>query len=406
MKKWDLVLLGVTGFTGRLCAEYLAEKYGASETLKWAVAARNPDKARQILAAIGRPDIHVITADSMDMASLRAMAAQCRVICTTVGPYSRYGTPLVEACIAEKTHYCDLTGEVGWMRETIDRFNEPATQAGVKIVHTCGFDSIPSDLGVYFFQKNALEKTGSYATTISLRVAGAKGGFSGGTWASMSAQIARAQHDRDFARLLSNPYALNPDPTYRGPDGPDLRAARYDPLIGQWITPFIMAGINTRVVRRSVALQQFPYGEGFTYDEAMSAGRGLRGRLAAWTILLMLGAVASARPGTLAKRLLDRLAPKPGEGPSRKTIESGYFRMRLIGQMSSGQRLEARVSGVRDPGYGATSRMLVESGACLALDAARLPDQYGVLTPAAAMGAALINRLEANAGIKFEWIGE
>lgn len=174
MKKWDLVLWGVTGFTGRLCAEYLAEKYGKPESLRWAVGARNPDKARLTLAKIGRPDIAVIQADSADLDSLRAMAAQTRAVCSVVGPYARYGTPLVEACIAEKTHYCDLTGEVGWMRETIDRFDDAARQAGVKIVHTCGFDSIPSDLGVYFFQKKALETTGSYASAVSLRVSGAR----------------------------------------------------------------------------------------------------------------------------------------------------------------------------------------------------------------------------------------
>ena len=405
MKKWDLVLWGVTGFTGRLCAEYLAEKYGEPQSLRWAVGARNPDKARRILADIGRPDIAVIQADSADLDSLRAMAAQTRAICSVVGPYARYGTPLVEACIAEKTHYCDLTGEVGWMRNTIDRFDDAARQAGVKIVHTCGFDSIPSDLGVHFFQKKALETTGSYAAAISLKVSGAKGGFSGGTWASMSAQIERAQSDRNFARLLANPYALNPDPAFRGPDGPDLRTVRYDPLVGQWIAPFIMAGINTRVVRRSAALLQFAYGPDFRYDEAMCAGSGLGGRLRAWMILLMLGAVASARPGSIAKSVLDRLAPKPGEGPSRKLIESGYFNMRLIGSTPAGQKLEARVSGKRDPGYGATSRMLAECGVCLARDTASLPERCGVLTPATAMGDVLIARLETNADICFDWLG-
>lgn len=221
----------------------------------------------------------------------------------------------------------------------------------------------------------------------------------------MSAQLERAQKDRDFARLLANPYSLNPDPAFRGPDGPDLRTVRYDPLVRQWIAPFIMAGINTRVVRRSAALQGFAYGSDFRYDEAMCAGDGLGGRLRAWTILLMLGVVASARPGSLAKRLLDRLAPKPGEGPSRKLIESGYFSMRLIGSTPAGQKLEARVSGKRDPGYGATSRMLAESGVSLALDAAGLPERYGVLTPATAMGDALINRLETNADIRFDWLG-
>ncbi|MBK8556231.1 MAG: saccharopine dehydrogenase NADP-binding domain-containing protein [Lewinellaceae bacterium] len=401
-RTYDLILWGASGFTGRLVAEYLWKQYGQDENLKWAVAGRNPEKLKQILQELGCPDIPILTADSDDAPSLLAMAAQTRVVCTTVGPYTRYGSKLVAACIQAGTHYCDLTGEVGWMRTMIDLHQEEALAARVKIVHTCGFDSIPSDMGVFFLQKAAQKQFGNYATRIKNLLKASKGGLSGGTYESMFAQMALAAENPGFAKLMSRTYALNPDPEHKGADGKDLRALAYDAQAKSWIAPFIMAGINTRVVRRSHALSGLPYGEQFQYEEAMMTGNGLMGRLKGFSILMLLGTLLAAKPGTIFGNLLRRFLPKPGEGPDKQERETGFFYFQMFGTLPDGSTIMAKVKGDKDPGYGSTSKMLAECAVCLAKDSAITPEQYGFLTPSTAMGDALLDRLTHNAGLSFE----
>lgn len=401
-RPYDLVVWGATGFTGRLVVEYLYQQYGLGGELSWAAAGRDEARLRAILAEVGCPTLPVMVADSFDLDSLMALAAQTRVVCTTVGPYTRYGSLLVQASVAAGAHYCDLSGEVGWMRRMIDEHHAAAQAAGVKIVHSCGFDSIPSDLGVYFLQREALARFGQYAQRVSGRVKAAKGGFSGGTYASMTAQLAIAATDRSFARLLANPYALNPDPAHQGSDPRDLRSVVLDPASGAWIAPFVMAGINTRVVRRSHALAGFPYGPQFTYDEALITGRGWRGKLVGNLMTLGLGLAMTAKPGSFMRRIVDWLMPKPGEGPSRQAIENGFFTLVFYGFTADGRRIETAVKGRRDPGYGATARMLAECAVCLAKDQAGLPPVFGVLTPSIALGDALLQRLPERAQVRFE----
>lgn len=400
-REYDLILWGASGFTGRLVAEYLCQQYGNNSGLKWAVGGRDAAKLQRILDELGHPQLPIVVADGFDKASLLALTAQTKVVCSTVGPYMKYGSLLVEACVEAGTHYCDLTGEAGWIRQMIDLHHETAAASKVKIVHSCGFDSVPSDMGVYFLQKEVLKKYGVYAPKINMRVKGAKGGVSGGTIASMLVQVDQAAADREFARLLVNPYTLNPDPNFKGPDARDFQSVAYDPIAEAWITPFVMARINTRIVRRSNALAGFLYGENFTYEEAMISGRGLKGRIAGTLVLLMLGVVVAAKPGGLIQKIFKHYMPKPGEGPSKKERENGYFNLDFYGIMPDGAVVKAKVKGDRDPGYGSTSKMLAECAVCLAKDEAVAPEQFGVLTPATALGDALLARLTNFAGLSF-----
>jgi short subunit dehydrogenase-like uncharacterized protein len=397
-RPFDLIVWGATGFTGQLVARYLHRTYG--DSLRWAIAGRNQEKLERLRERLGAPALPLLTGDSHDQASLEALAAQSKVICTTVGPYALHGSDLVAACVAQGTHYCDLTGEVQWMRRMIDQHHAAAQAKGVKIVHTCGFDSIPSDLGVMFLQQEAKAKHGTYCTHIGFRLKGASGGFSGGTLASLNNVVAEAAQDRSVARILADPYALNPEGERQGSDGPDQDQARYDPVAKAYTAPFVMASINTRVVRRSHALQGYPYGDDFRYDEATLTGSGVMGQVAAWGISLGMGLVQKATPGSPMRWVMDTFLPKPGQGPSERAQEAGYFKVSLYGTLPDGSTIRADVSGDRDPGYGATSRMLSQSALCLAQD--ELPPQCGVLTPAVAMGDALRRRLEAQAGLKFQ----
>ncbi len=403
-RDFDLIVWGATGYTGRLVAEYLMEQYGLDGALRWAVAGRNPEKLERLKQKLEAPDLPAVTADSLDKETLKAMVRRSRVVCSTVGPYAIYGSPLVEACVEEQTDYCDLTGEVQWMRKMIDQHHATAREQGVRIVHTCGFDSIPSDLGVYFLQEQSKTSAGAYCSQVKFRLKGAGGGFSGGTIASLRNVLVEAAADRSVRRVLADPYGLNPEGEREGQDGPDLQGVEFDPDFRSWIAPFVMASINTRVVRRSHALRGWPYGKDFRYDEATLTGGGFAGRLKAYLLLFFTGLLAAARPGTFLGNLFQRFLPKPGQGPTAQQREQGYFRILLSGRTPDGARLNAKISSDRDPGYGATSRMLAESAACLALDREQTPDVGGVLTPASAMGSALLKRLRERAEVHFELI--
>ena len=399
-KEFDIIVWGASGFTGRLVAAYLFKQYGTQGDLKWAMAGRNQEKLTAVRAEVADSSVPIVLADSDDEASLKAMILRTKVVCTTVGPYVTYGSKLVAACITHGAHYCDLAGEVQWMRQMIDKHHEEAQANGVKIVHTCGFDSIPSDMGVYFTQKEALAQKGQRAKRIRMRVAGMRGGLSGGTYASLSKVLEEAMQDKEIYKVLVNPYGLNPTDKQEGVDHPDLQKVIFDPTSKSWIGPFIMAGINTKVVRRSNALSGYAYGNDFRYDEATMSGKGFKGRMkgimSALPLILM-----TAKPGSILKRIANRMFPKPGEGPTKDQRENGFYSLRFYATLEDGSTALGKVTGDKDPGYGSTSKMLGEAAVCLAKDS--LPEISGILTPSTAMGDALLDRLEKHAGLTFSF---
>jgi short subunit dehydrogenase-like uncharacterized protein len=399
-REFEVIVYGATGFTGKLVAEYLLNKYGVGGELKWAMAGRSLRKLEQVRNELQNDDIPLLTADSDDETTLAAMAKKTRVVCTTVGPYALYGSKLVAACVENGTHYCDLTGETQWMRRMIDAHQDAAEASGARIVHTCGFDSIPSDLGVLFLQDEMMAKHGTPASHIKYRVVRADGGFSGGTVASLINVMEEAARDRGLRRLLTDPYSLNPEGSERGSDVNDQTGAIWDEDFERWTLPFVMAAINTRVVRRSNALMDYRYGTDFRYDEAVlaPAGQGgLKSKLAAGAMTAGTAALAIAPLRALARRLL----PSPGEGPSRETREKGSYEILLYGvnPEDRDKDMTAQVTGDMDPGYGSTSKMIAESAVCLAQD--DLTCGGGIWTPASAMGEVLIARLQENAGLTF-----
>lgn len=402
-REFDVVVLGATGFTGRLVAEHL-QRTQADSNLRWAVAGRNPDKLAAVCEDLG---VHVerIIVDTTDLDALRTLAARTRAIATTVGPYALYGENVVAACAERGTHYCDLTGEVPWMRRMIDTYDAMATANGARIVHTCGFDSIPSDLGVLYTQQQMLRAHGVTCPRVRFRMKAASGGFSGGTAASLLNMVEEAGRDATVRRLLTDPYALDPAGEGAGPDGADLAGVSWDTGFRSWIAPFVMAGINTRVVRRSNALAGYSWGRDFRYDEAMLTSGGPLGLLGAGAIAGGSGLMMGAAALPLTRPLLARMLPDPGEGPDEKAREAGFFDVRLLGEHPDDPALNiwVKVTGDRDPGYGSTSKMIAQSALCLALD--ELDTPAGVRTPATAMGEVLIDRLVDQAGLTFEVLG-
>lgn len=400
-RRFDVVVFGATGFTGRLVAKYLAERYGVGGAVRWAIAGRNLGKLESLRAELGRlgvgaAQVPVVEADSADRRSLEALCGEAQVVISAVGPYASYGSELVGACVERGADYCDLTGETPWIRSMIQTHHERAREQGLRIVHCCGFDSVPSDLGVWAMQGEALRRHGAPLKRIALYLERSRGGVSGGTIASMLQMLADA--DGTTRRVLSDPYALNPVGSPRGPDGPDQRRVEWDEELGTWTAPFVMAVINTRVVRRTNAVLGFPWGTDFSYRESVALPTGppgwAMGQAMTWGLglLMWLGAMKPTR------RLLEAtVLPSPGEGPRPELVESGYFRMRMVGSGEDRRgrptHLEGRILGKRDPGYGATSRMLTEAALALALERERLPGVFGVLTPAAAMGDVLLERL-------------
>jgi short subunit dehydrogenase-like uncharacterized protein len=399
-REYDVIVFGATGFTGQLVAEYLLNKYGVDGELRWAMAGRSLGKLEQVRDELQGSNIPLLTADSADMNSLTELASKTRVICTTVGPYALYGSALVEACVQQGTDYCDLTGEVQWMKKMIDEHQAAAAASGARIVHTCGFDSIPSDLGVLFLQNAMRERHGVPAQHIKYRAAGFSGGFSGGTVYSMINMMEEAARDRSLLKILADPYSINPPGSPRGDDVNDQTRAIYDEDFERWTLPFVMAAINTRVVRRSNALLGNPYGTDFRYDEAVLAPKGqgrLKSKMAAAAMTAGTASLAISPLRAVAKRFL----PSPGEGPSREEQEKGYYDILLYGVHPTDRDKDmiGRVTGDRDPGYGSTSKMLSESAICLAKD--DLDTAGGFWTPASAMGQPLIDRLVTNAGLTF-----
>lgn len=381
-REFDIIVYGATGFTGRLVAEYLAGTY---PDLNWAMAGRSEAKLAQIRDEIGAPAIlPLVTADASDPAGLAAMAGRAQVVLTTVGPYQLYGSDLVAACAAAGTAYVDLCGEPAWMREMIDAHAAAATASGARIVFSCGFDSIPFDLGVHWLQQLCRTRFGSPAPRIRGRVRAMKGGFSGGTAASLKATLAAAARNPALLKVLASPFGLTPG--FDGPDQPNGLLPYYDNAVSAWVAPFIMAPINTKNVHRTNQLLGHAYGADFRYDEMMIApGLGELGKAAA-------EAIAKANP------LSDAKGPKPGEGPSREERESGFYDILFIAEYPDGRSARLSVKGDRDPGYGSTSKMIAESALCLVRD---VRGEGGIWTPGALMADPLRARLEAHAGLSF-----
>jgi len=400
-REFDIIIWGASGFTGRLVALYLFDKYGATGDLKWAMGGRNLTKLEKVREEVADKNVPLVIANSNDKVSLLNMVKRTKVICTTVGPYAKYGSNLVEACIKSQIHYCDLAGEVQWMNKMINRHHEAAKVNGSKIVHACGFDSIPSDMGVYFIQKESKAKRGSIAQKIKMRVAAISGGISGGTYASLSQVLEEAQKDKMVYKILTNPYALNPIDKQVGKDKSDLRSVIFDEASQSWIGPFIMASINTKVVRRSNVLSSYAYGESFRYDEATIFGKGFLGRVKGILCSIPIGLIMYAKQGSLLKKGLDILFPIPGEGPTKQKMENGFYNLRFYITLEDGSNAFAKVTGDMDPGYGSSSKMLAESAVCLAKD--KLSNTSGILTPSLAMGDSLLKRLEKNAGLTFSF---
>ena len=393
-RDYDIIVWGATGFTGKLVTRYMETNYSQGN-LKWAVAGRNKSK----LSSLGLSEENILIANSNDQDSIDQLVQKGRVILTAVGPYARYGSGLVQACAKYGTHYCDLTGEVYWMRKMIEEYETVAKNSGAKIVHTCGFDSIPSDLGTYFLQKSMMERFGVPANHVKYRSVAFKGGFSGGTADSMIAMMENAENDPQVLEIGKDPYALNF--VGRGPDSNDVDTAFFDEDFDAWIAPFIMAQINTRVVRRTNELLEFKYGKDFRYDEGMLISKGSGGFIGANIAAIGMKASNGLSGFKPTRQLLQKFLPKPGEGPSEETIQTGFFTIELIAKhpYESEKNLKAIVTGDQDPGYGSTAKMLAESALALAQD--ELPVEGGFWTPASAMGDALLKRLPLNAGVNF-----
>ena len=386
-REFDIIVYGASGFTGRLVAEYMQQQYGRS--VNWAMAGRSAEQLAQVRDEMGiDAATPVLTANADNGAELDALAARTKVIITTVGPYQLYGNELVAACAKAGTDYVDLSGEPGWMHETIAAHHATAQASGARIVHSCGFDSIPFDLGVYYLQLAAQEKFGAPCNQIRGRVRAMNGEFSGGTAASLGATMAAVGKNPDLLGVLINPFSLANG--FQGPDQPADNAIYEDEATGQWVAPFIMAAINTKNVHRSNALLGHAYGENFLYDEMMRCGAGDEGKA-------MAEFVASTNP------LEGDDVPQPGEGPDKASREAGNYDVLFIGTTEKGERLEACVGGDMDPGYGSTSKMLAESAMCLLTQSENVAG--GVYTPAPAMGEKLIKRLVDNAGLYFRMEG-
>ena len=384
-KEFDIVVHGATGFTGRLVIEYLLAR--GDTGLRWAMGGRSLDKLAAVRDEVGAPaSTPLVVTDSADPASLAALMTRTRLVLTTVGPYQLYGSALVQACAEHGVDYVDLCGEPAWMRQMIDAHHATAQTSGARIVFSCGFDSIPFDLGVWMLQDQMVKRFGAPAPRVRGRVRKMKGTFSGGTAASLKATMAAAATQPGVLDLLRNPFALTPG--FEGPKQPSGNKPMVDEALGAdvWVAPFVMAAINTRNVHRSNFLLQQAWGADFVYDEMLVTGKGEKGKA-------MADAVAAD------KSLASDDGPKPGEGPSRAEREAGFYDVLFLATGKSGETLRVGVQGDRDPGYGSTSKMIAESAMCLLQDASATPG--GIWTPASAMGQRLIDRLQAHAGLTF-----
>ena len=384
-KSLDVVIYGATGFTGKLVVEYMQENYGNNESVSWAIAGRSEEKLKAVSEdlKVGSNVPHLLV-DSNDTDSIESMVKQTKCVLTTVGPYQLYGAKILQQCVIHGVDYVDLCGEPGWMHEMINEYSNQAKETGARIVFSCGFDSIPFDLGVYFLQKEVIAQHGQPAPNVRGRVRAMNGEFSGGTAASLGATMTSLKEKPELFEVLINPFALSDG--FTGPEQAQDSKPVYDEKLETWVAPFFMAPINTKNVHRSNVLMDHLYGEDFCYNEMWIQGPGEEGKAAAEF-------AASMNP------LAD--APAPGEGPSKESRDNGNYNVLFCADLADGTTIQAAVSGDMDPGYGSTSKMIAESAICLVKECPELVG--GIYTPAPAMGEKLIARLQANAGLDFRF---
>lgn len=384
-RELGIIVYGATGYTGKLVAEYLNKQYGVAGDLRWAIAGRSQEKLEAVRDDLGiSAELPLVVADASDSGSVKAMVERTSVVISTVGPYQLYGSDLVAACASAGTDYVDLCGEPTWMSEMIDAHSEAARDSGARIVFSCGFDSIPFDLGVFYLQEAAKKTLGGEVPRVRGRVRGMKGTWSGGTLASFKATMAAAAKNPQLYATLMNPFALTPG--FTGADQPDGMQPMYDEVLQSWVAPFVMATINTKNIHRSNFLLNHPYGENFAYDEMLLTGPGDEGEAIARAV---------AEDKSMATD-----PTQPGEGPTKEQRESGSYDLLFVGEATDGRTIRVGVKGDMDPGYGSTSKMIAESAVCLLENPQT--GSGGILTPAAAMGSLLIDRLQRNAGVTFQ----
>ncbi len=384
-REFDVIIYGSTGYTGRLVAEYMVQEYGVGgDAPKWAMAGRSQEKLEEVRDLIGAPaETPLVVADSDDAESIDNMTSRTKVLLTTVGPYQLYGNEVVASCVKNGTHSVDLCGEPGWMREMIDEHQDAAEKSGAQICFSCGFDSIPFDLGVLMLQKDMKKRFDKPANRVKGRVRAMEGTFSGGTAASLTETMKAIAKNPSLVKILASSFGLTPG--FEGPDQPNMMIPNHDKTIDSWVAPFVMAPINTKNVHRTNFLADFPYGEDFKYDEMVVTSAGDIGKQAAEML-------AKANP-------FGDDPPKPGEGPTKEQRDNGFYDVLFLGETVDGDTASLCVKGDKDPGYGSTSKMIAESALCLAQD--KIKHGGGVWTPGALMGKKLVKRLEAKAGLSF-----
>lgn len=405
-KPFDIVLFGATSFVGQITTRYMLEKLGPNGQISWAIAGRSEQKLNQLKSSLGAAadNVPLIIADSKDAESLSALCRQSRVVISTVGPYLLYGEPMIKACADNGTDYCDLTGEAYWIKLMIDKYQATAEQSGARLINCCGFDSIPSDLGVHYLQQQAHNKFGQYFDQVKLGVNAIKGGASGGTIASMIEMLNAAKADPEARQAMGDPYLLCPQNQSYQIRQSSLKGTAYDRDFHCWSAPFVMEAINSRVVLRSNALQNMRYSDKFSYQEVMLTGVGFKGWLRGLSLSLGLaGFVVAMMIGPIRRLMQKSLLPKPGEGPSETQQQNGYYDLRIVGQNEQ-QQMAIKVTGDRDPGYGSTAKILAQAGLCMALDVEKTDLPGGFWTPSTAMGDKLVARLIQHAGLGFEVI--
>ena len=405
--KFDIIIFGATSFVGQILTRYMLNQFAVGGELKWAIAGRSQNKLIELKLSLGTAGeaLDTLVADAADEDSLHSMCLSTRVIISTVGPYALYGEPLVKVCVALGTDYCDLTGEVQWIAKMLERYEDEAKKSGARIVNSCGFDSVPSDLGVYFLQHHAKQKFGQTCSSIKMRVKKMKGAASGGTVASMTNIFKEVASNPALRKVLANPYAICPSDHGNTVRQDNMNRPQYDDDFNSWVAPFVMAVINTRIVHRSNTLIEGGYSQHFDYNEAMLTGKGMMGSGIAAGVGVGLGGFAMAAVIPPTRWVMEKfILPKPGEGPSIDAQEKGFYDLRFYGKTDDGQEIRCKVTGDQDPGYGSTAKMLGQAAACLAQDISKDDVQGGFWTPASVFGTQLITRLEKHAGLTFEII--
>ena len=406
-KKFDIIIFGATSFVGQIMTKYFAENMKDFSPISWAIAGRSQEKLDTLRSSLGEAfqNLPMIVCDAFDPIKLDELTKSSRVVASTVGPYALYGEELVKACAQNGTDYCDLCGEAYWIKDMIQKYNNDAIRSGARIVNCCGFDSIPSDLGVLVLQEYSKNKFNSYFPQIKLGVAKMKGGASGGTLASMIQAVIAAKSNPALRKEMANPYILCPEFTRDKIKQNRVTSVVFDDDFKMWSAPFIMEAINTRVVMRSHFINEKKYGAEFLYQEQMLMGKGVKGYIRATSLLIGLGIFALSVFITPTRKILQKfILPKPGQGPSVEAQRDGYFDINLIGISESTETLCLKVTGDTDPGYGCTAKMLAHSALSLAFDAPQKNSDGGFLTPSSALGTALVERLKKYAGMTFEVI--